>query len=708
MNILDLKREKVELDFRSAQTNNAIKFAQGDTQATREYIFQNQQEDALQIVNQFLQGKRIVSVSKKTKVGMDGLIIEVCHQLCTLPDNHLVVDPDRVRIITAMSNLLWQRTLRDKAPACFKPHIFHHGQLTKCDFSNLQNGLLIIDEIDCGDKEQQVLHQRLQEAGILDIKYITENNLKIMVASATLINHQYQLAQWGTYHYPFTMSIPPQYIGHKDFLERGLLQPFFPMTSVSEAARWIQEDCLDNYGDDARIHIIRCSERYLLYVEQACKELHVAFRNHTSEDRIDQQALVDLFETEQKEHVVIAIKGFFRRADFIPDAWKMRIGAVHEQYTKVVNDSVQIQGLPGRMSGYWRHILDRGHRTGPYRTSLDAIRNYEGNFIEPYGEQPYQTSDFKKVEGGRITKLKPSFLSAENILHLDPSNMPGELALRGEEDGRKRVPAIVSLTDVQMADLFRMKVGWSDQKMRDKLIELIKQMGHDDIDQYRNTYTIMPGKQGKNSSYKKTCGAARHAHEHGQPFFWTQKSDKPYPTENICHIYVDKYEKQLCICMRDGVAKLLDGSREGQTDNKVEVKMSKPCKLTKSLETKFCKRLIQLYESNMRRHIPSNSSGKLSGGATSLPTKKKKGKVKAPYVLCIKCTKVTFERIWMYASNLAPEIYEKVKTGETLKTDEDMNPVQVGCLQCVESLLTSHEFTEGEKQCLSTLVGRYI
>ena len=48
-----------------------------------------------------------------------------------------------------------------------------------------------------------------------------------------------------------------------------------------------------------------------------------------------------------------------------------------EYYSAVPNISTQIQGLPGRMTGYWKDIIAGGHKTGPFRTSLEAVVNYE-------------------------------------------------------------------------------------------------------------------------------------------------------------------------------------------------------------------------------------------------------------------------------------------------------------------------------------------
>jgi hypothetical protein len=71
----------------------------------------------------------------------------------------------------------------------------------------------------------------------------------------------------------------------------------------------------------------------------------------------------------------------------LDNEWKKKIGATHEKCVKKYDTNVQVQGLPGRMSGYWRDDIVKGHKTGPHRTSIDAIKEYEelGGFKEKWG-----------------------------------------------------------------------------------------------------------------------------------------------------------------------------------------------------------------------------------------------------------------------------------------------------------------------------------
>ena len=199
--IISADRESVLKDYDGAKAKNYRRFKKGDDQATAEYIFPNQMEDANNIVDMFYKNKRrVISIQKKTKVGADGLMIEIAKLLTTHIDDSFIVNLDNVRILTGMSNVTWEKDMIDKAPDCFKDKIFHHGKLSKSELKNIRNGLFIIDEVDTGDKEYQVLHNTLTNAGVLDVKHMEEHNNRFVFISATMIKELHELYKWGELH----------------------------------------------------------------------------------------------------------------------------------------------------------------------------------------------------------------------------------------------------------------------------------------------------------------------------------------------------------------------------------------------------------------------------------------------------------------------------------------------------------------------------
>jgi hypothetical protein len=417
------RREEVLQAYNSATATNRRLFLEGDDKATAEYIFPNQKEDALAIVDLFYKNKcRVISIQKKTKVGADGLMIEIAKLLTTHSDDNFVVNPSNVRILTGMSNVGWETDMIDKAPICFKDKIFHHGKLSRSELTNIRDGLFIIDEIDTGDKTGMVLHNTLKEALIWDVNHMIEHNNRFVFISATMIKELYDLYKWGELHQHYKMTIPTSYFGHKDFLDKGLLKEFYSLELADNANKWVAQDILANYGTDYRVHIVRVTMKTVELVQNACIRQAVVFRNHTSTDRLSADQINEFFKEPLKQHIVLGVKGFFRRANLIPNRWKLRIGATHEYYTPNVDYNVQIQGLTGRMTGYWRDIIEKGHKTGPHRTSIKAVEEYEKTYIDHLGFNSYKTAGFTMKNG--VVHKEDTIFSETNVGNLEAKELP--------------------------------------------------------------------------------------------------------------------------------------------------------------------------------------------------------------------------------------------------------------------------------------------
>lgn len=425
---LSIRRDYVVNSFKAQESKNLYEYSQGNIKATSKYIYDNQKSDAHEITDRFYKNNyRVVSVNKRTKVGADGLMIMVMYLMATHCDDDFVLNPSNVLILTGMSNTTWEKDMKEKLPECFKDNVYHHGKLTKAKkkLRNLKNSLIIIDEIDTGNKEDQKLHTLLRNEGIMDAKHMIENNNRFVVISATMMHELYELYTWGPELYtPYTMEIPPEYIGHGDFLKMDVIQEFYPLNTKKNVERWIDEDILDNYKSDYRVHIVRMENQNISKMEHACIKKGVEFRLNTSDDRLTDEDNRELFEKPLSKHVVICIKGFFRRATLIPNKYKLRIGAIHERYVSSrVDFNVQVQGLPGRMTGYWKDDIEKGHKIGPYRTSKKAIEAYEKCIEDPYGVNSYYTRNFNK-KNGKVKNMKQTMLSSNNIDNLEPIGLP--------------------------------------------------------------------------------------------------------------------------------------------------------------------------------------------------------------------------------------------------------------------------------------------
>ena len=143
--ILNLNREIVISDYQSALTRNKELYMLGDVKTGPEYIYDNQKFDALTITNKFYDEKiRAVSIVKRTKVGMDGLMIQLAKNMTTHPDNKFCLHRNNIYFITAMSNVSWEDDMKDKIPNCFRDNVYHHGKLQrlKTKLKNIKNALI--------------------------------------------------------------------------------------------------------------------------------------------------------------------------------------------------------------------------------------------------------------------------------------------------------------------------------------------------------------------------------------------------------------------------------------------------------------------------------------------------------------------------------------------------------------------------------------
>ena len=417
-NLIDLNRSIVMKDYESADMKNTEAFIQGDVKATSQYIYPNQKLDAANITNKFYRTPvRVISIVKKTKVGMDGLMIELAKNLATHSDDQFAINRKNIFFITAMSNVSWEEDMKEKIPDCFKENVYHHGKLQrlKDKLRHIRNAIIINDEIDSGDKEGQKLHTLLKESGVLDMTFMEENNIRFVFVSATIINELRELYKWKDKHTSHFMTVPDTYIGHEEFLERGILKEYYDVKNSETAYRWIQEDIIDNYGSDFRVHFIRTDKKRHHFVFDACIRHGIEFRNHTSDDRISRAELNEIF-TNVTNHMVIAVKGFYRRANLIPNVWKKKIGATHEKYVKSYDTNVVVQAFPGRMSGFWKDDITNGHKTGPHRTSITAVNEYIAFYKNPLSHDLHYQTASKKV-----------FLKRENITNFEDEDEVEEI-----------------------------------------------------------------------------------------------------------------------------------------------------------------------------------------------------------------------------------------------------------------------------------------
>ena len=114
----DLNRKLVENSYNVAEVTNSINFKNGDVKATEQYIFDNQKKDAINIT-ELLKKFRVISIIKRTKCGMDGLMIEIAKNVSTQEDNKQIILAEDIFFITGMSNISWEIDMKKKNTILF-------------------------------------------------------------------------------------------------------------------------------------------------------------------------------------------------------------------------------------------------------------------------------------------------------------------------------------------------------------------------------------------------------------------------------------------------------------------------------------------------------------------------------------------------------------------------------------------------------------
>lgn len=453
----EIQRQRVNANLESAIADNYFSYKRGDPFASAQYIYPNQESDANRIMALFRQGKQVISVQKRTKIGADGLMTYLCCQMTSCEDG-LIIDVDNVFILTGMSNKLWESSMIDKSPSFLKKQIFHHGKLNKINFNKEGPKLIVIDEIDVGDKKKQKLHKLLESANLLDLTYLQENNIYMVFISATIIKELACVEKWGPIHANIIMQVPPEYVSIKYLYDKGMVKEYFKISSVPFAINWIEEDILKHFGDDYRVHLISCDAKSSQNIVNACmlyEEVEALY--HNSDDRLEQDTLNQYFTGKRTKHTIIMVKKFYSRANLIPNEWKMNIGSIMDRFTNKPDYNVLNQGLVRRMTGFWKKIIEDGHKMGIYRTSIASVLEYEKAYDAPTGDHNYVASGYRIKDG--VPVVKGIALDEDCVSGIDKPDEPID-KLIDEAPVPEQVPIFIELNPMQISQITKIGNSW--------------------------------------------------------------------------------------------------------------------------------------------------------------------------------------------------------------------------------------------------------
>ena len=197
------------------------------------------------------------------------------------------------------------------------------------------------------------------------------------------------------------------------------------------------------------------------------------------------------------------------------------------------------------MSGYWADIIAAGHKTGPFRTSIQAVEEYEQAFNDPFGDAAYSGGGIKKAAENDITITTESLLSANNIDGIEKQLTPT----------KKTVPIVVQVTAEEYARIKRIGAGkeWDVTSIMevikdkiapeiiDKMNRIIAEGGKDQIVEQKDT---------TKTTYAEYIDKSVAAANDNKPHWRTGNiKDKD---RDLLQIYLDWCNHRIIVCIYRG------------------------------------------------------------------------------------------------------------------------------------------------------------
>ena len=181
------------------------------------------------------------------------------------------------------------------------------------------------------------------------------------------------------------------------------------------------------------------------------------------------------------------------------------------------------------MSGYWKEEIINGHKTGPHRTSINAIKEYE---------EFYQNQDPDSLE-----KIKYSTTGSKKLF-VNPKNVPNLETITCVSATNKRIPIIIN--GLNESDII------FTTKKRTEKIEYVKSILNNN-EPYIKLFNFINNpdvvcaqisQPNTDSSYKKHITDVVNACITNTPYS-VDLSGK-FKDKNNWQLFIDNREKRLC------------------------------------------------------------------------------------------------------------------------------------------------------------------
>ncbi len=336
----------------------------------REIYYENQKATAMEVCDSILNVAivflMVIAVCQSGKTGCMMAIIEL------LLLSNSKVNPDNIFVITGLSDKEWVAQTRRRIPLA-DSNVIHRGNFKRSRhlFENLKDAVIIVDECHIACNEAMSVDNILKQSGLKDLKYLKENNIKIVEFSATPNSTLDDIENWETCSKVHIMEPGDGYKGHKALIEDNRLHQAQDLFIEHDPEGGLSKEEENERNEVIKPAIDAIEElKYVIQSTYKVPRFHI-IRTPTS-NKADtvigrfktifgnkyaykncyggQEQLMDELNKIPENHTFLFIKETARCA--VTFESKERVGVLYERIPKIVKNAVIIQGLAGRACGY--------------------------------------------------------------------------------------------------------------------------------------------------------------------------------------------------------------------------------------------------------------------------------------------------------------------------------------------------------------------
>lgn len=413
--LIDIEMAELAIDYQSMIAKARLR--------GNHLIYPNQERVGKQIYRLFAENEdcRLATLIAPTQWGKTGALLDLVLRFLGVNGDE---DGPRARrsniyALTGQSDIDWHAQTC-KRMEMFVGQVFYRNKLA--DFvkqvQKQTDVLILIDEAHIGTGSTQQLKTHFQQAGLLDVDALRERRIWIVQVSATPGVVLLDAEKWERHHTKLVADLDDGYLGLNELRGENRIQPSEAITP--DVARRLCNLIEQRWGPDhPKYHIIRMynsKDPEKGNDQDQAIEVFVnagfVIKYHNSIDR--EMDIDQTMAAAPRWHTILVIKGFWRASKTFPDA---HIGVCYETYSENKDYNTEVQGLPGRLTGYGKQRGDLAPIIFCKMEAIDAwIAWYAGGC--DYRQLDSYKSAKMKIRNNKIVSQKPSVLHASVVAGL--------------------------------------------------------------------------------------------------------------------------------------------------------------------------------------------------------------------------------------------------------------------------------------------------